>query len=147
MRSEQGGGQPLRKLAPLGLIARVIVGASDAVRARVEVGLGRAFATRNGAGHGPADGNGDAVLTAGGHDLKVWYFQGPASQLALQLFVTPPSGSETIFSMKDDAADLSSALADLGGEATPQGIKFKLDASVLFDFNSRCSSPLRTRRS
>ncbi len=91
--------------------------------------------------HGPADANGDVVLTAGGHDLKVWYFQGPASQLALQLFITPPGGTEKIFSMKDYAADLGAALADLGGEATPQGIKIRLDASVLFDFNKAVLKP------
>jgi outer membrane protein OmpA-like peptidoglycan-associated protein len=83
--------------------------------------------------HGPDDANGDIALKPGLHDIKVWWFQGPRDQIALQLWITPPGGSEKIFSMKDYAGDAGQALADLGGEATPEGIRVRLDASVLFD--------------
>ena len=42
--------------------------------------------------------SGDVALGAGQHRLRVWYFQGIRYELALQLFVTPPGGSEHIFS-------------------------------------------------
>lgn len=83
--------------------------------------------------HGPDDANADVTLKAGMHDLKLWWFQGPRDQIALQLFITPPGGSEKIFSMKDYAGDAGQALVDLGGEATSEGIRVRLDASVLFD--------------
>ncbi|MFT3697052.1 MAG: OmpA family protein [Kofleriaceae bacterium] len=91
--------------------------------------------------HGPRDAKGDAQLTAGGHDLKIWYFQGPAQQIACQLFVTPPGGKEAIFSMKDFAGDLGKALTELGGEATKDGIRVRLDASVLFDLDKAALKP------
>ncbi len=36
-------------------------------------------------------------LEAGQHDLRVTYFQGPRTEIALQLFVTAPGGTEEIF--------------------------------------------------
>lgn len=91
--------------------------------------------------HGPADADGDIVLPAGMHDLKLWYFQGPANQIALQLFVTVPGGKEQLFSMKDFAGDLGKALTALGGEATKDGIRVRLDASVLFDLDKSVLRP------
>jgi outer membrane protein OmpA-like peptidoglycan-associated protein len=83
--------------------------------------------------HGADDANGDVTLKAGVHDLKLWWFQGPRDEIALQFFITPPGGTEKIFSMKDYSGDAGKALSDLGGEATSQGIRVRLDASVLFD--------------
>jgi hypothetical protein len=40
---------------------------------------------------------GEVELSAGRHRVRVWYFQGIRYELALQLFVTPPGGSERIF--------------------------------------------------
>jgi len=91
--------------------------------------------------HGADDANGDAELAPGPHDVKLWWFQGPATYLALQLFVTPPGGSEKLFSMKDFAGDLGKALTDLGGEATKDGIRVRLDASVLFDVDKAVLKP------
>lgn len=91
--------------------------------------------------HGATDVSGDVTLTAGMHDLKVWYYQGPATSIALQLFVTPPGGKEKIFSMKDFAGDMGKALASLGGEATKDGIRVRLDASVLFDVDKSALKP------
>ena len=91
--------------------------------------------------HGPEDKTGEVNLKAGKHTIKVWYFQGPATEIALQLFVTPPGGPEKIFSMKDYAGEAGKALVDLGGEATPQGIRVRLDASVLFDVDKAILKP------
>jgi outer membrane protein OmpA-like peptidoglycan-associated protein len=91
--------------------------------------------------HGPDEVQGKATLKAGLHDIKVWYFQGPAEQIALQLWITPPGGTEKIFAMKDYAGDLGRALKDLGGEATPEGIRVRLDASVLFDLDKAVLKP------
>lgn len=46
--------------------------------------------------HAPSSKEGTVYLTAGTHDLKVLYFQGPRIEIALQLFWTPPSMSEVV---------------------------------------------------
>ena len=38
--------------------------------------------------HGVSEVEGEVELTAGRHAMKVWYFQGPATEIALQLFIT-----------------------------------------------------------
>ena len=86
--------------------------------------------------HAPADAEGEITLKPGMHDLKLWYFQGPATQIALQLFV-----NDKLFSMQDFAGDLGKALTDLGGEATKDGIRVRLDASVLFDLDKSALKP------
>jgi outer membrane protein OmpA-like peptidoglycan-associated protein len=91
--------------------------------------------------HGPEDATGEVSLKAGAHAIKVWYFQGPANEIAIQLFITPPGGTEKIFSMKDYAGDSGKAFSDLGGEATPAGIRIRLDAGVLFDVDKAVLKP------
>jgi len=39
-------------------------------------------------------------LAAGDHSLVLEYFQGPRYEIALQVFVTPPGGTEGIFSVR-----------------------------------------------
>lgn len=46
--------------------------------------------------HPPSSKDGTVQLTQGMHELKVVYFQGPANQIALQLFWTPPGAPEEI---------------------------------------------------
>jgi hypothetical protein len=46
--------------------------------------------------HRPSSKDGSIQLTQGMHDLKVLYFQGPAAEIALQLFWTPPGSPEEI---------------------------------------------------
>lgn len=72
-------------------------------------------------------------LTAGVHAIKVWFFQGPAETLALQLFITPPGGEERIFSLADYSPNVTAAARRLDAQATPEGIRIKLDAQILFD--------------
>lgn len=47
--------------------------------------------------HAPLSRTGRIHLTAGAHQLKLLYFQGPGTLLALQLFVTPPGRGEKTF--------------------------------------------------
>jgi len=72
-------------------------------------------------------------LSRGPHDLKVWYFQGPGTELSLQLFVGPPGGAEKIFAMGEFAAGLAAAARKLDAQATADGIRIRMDASILFD--------------
>lgn len=51
--------------------------------------------------HGEQDIAGEIELSAGQHRVELQYFQGPATQVALQLFVTPPGGSEHIWTVDD----------------------------------------------
>ena len=83
--------------------------------------------------HGANEVSGSVDLTRGRHTMKVWYFQGPATEIALQLWITPPKGKEKIFSLADYSLGLSKALSDVMAEATPQGIRMSLDAALLFD--------------
>jgi outer membrane protein OmpA-like peptidoglycan-associated protein len=77
---------------------------------------------------------GEIELAAGPHDLKVWFFQGPATELGIQLFVQAPGWpEERIFVLGDFSAGLSDALKKVGAQATTDGIKVELDAAVLFD--------------
>lgn len=46
--------------------------------------------------HAPTSKDATISLESGRHDLKLRYFQGPKVQIALQLFWTPPGGSEEI---------------------------------------------------
>ncbi len=50
--------------------------------------------------HAPAERRGTIHLTPGNHEIVLEYFQGPRYQIALQLFMTPPGGQETIFSLE-----------------------------------------------
>ena len=44
--------------------------------------------------------SGSVYLNSGLHNIRVDYFQGPKTMLGLQLFITPPGGTEKIFSPK-----------------------------------------------
>jgi hypothetical protein len=47
--------------------------------------------------HPPSSRTGNMRLTTGEHTMFVSYFQGPRFDIALQLFVTPPGGTERLF--------------------------------------------------
>ncbi len=73
-------------------------------------------------------------LTAGPHDMRLWYFQGPPTEIGLQLRVQPPGAAAfKIFSLADFAGPMAEALKTLKAEATPDGIRVRLDAALLFD--------------
>lgn len=50
--------------------------------------------------HPPKSVSGSVNLSAGDHELVLEYFQGPRYLIALQVWVTPPGGSEQIFSVR-----------------------------------------------
>ena len=79
--------------------------------------------------HGTLDKTETMTLSRGRHAIKVWFYQGPATELALQLFVKPAGGEEKIFGMTDYAAGAGKVSA----ESTPEGIRVRMDAAILFD--------------
>jgi outer membrane protein OmpA-like peptidoglycan-associated protein len=85
--------------------------------------------------HGFDGPSGEIALAKGPHTMRLWYFQGPATEIGLQLFVIPPGGEEKIFALSDFASGLSSALKNVNATATKEGIRVNLDAAVLFDTN------------
>ncbi len=91
--------------------------------------------------HAMAEGTGEIQLAKGPHAIKVWFFQGPATELGLQLFVTPPGQDERIFDMKDFSAGLADALGRVKAEATAEGIRVRMDAQVLFDTGKATLKP------
>jgi hypothetical protein len=50
--------------------------------------------------HPPTSASGSINLSSGDHELVLEYFQGPRYLIALQVWVTPPGGSEQIFSVR-----------------------------------------------
>lgn len=91
--------------------------------------------------HGFDGKEGEVALSKGPHTIRLWYFQGPATEIGLQLFVIPPGGEEKIFSLTDFASGLSSALKNVDARATKEGIRVNLDAAVLFDTNKHELKP------
>ncbi|MFN8355021.1 MAG: OmpA family protein [Spirosomataceae bacterium] len=85
--------------------------------------------------HGSSAVDGEVTLTAGLHQMKVWYFQGPATQIAMQLFVREPGEPEEnrkIFDLNNYSKSLKAAAANNKAIITPEGIKVRFD-NVLFD--------------
>ena len=79
--------------------------------------------------HGTLEKTETMTLSRGRHAIKVWFYQGPATELALQLFIKPAGGEEKIFAMTDYAAGAGKVSA----ETTPEGIRVRMDAAILFD--------------
>jgi len=90
----------------------------------------------NDGGHPMQSGEAELELGKGRHAIKVWYFQGPAMEVGLQLFITVPGAeNEKIFSLADFSAGVSGAFKNVNARATKEGIRIQLDAQVLFDTN------------
>ena len=91
--------------------------------------------------HGMNEVAGEIQLAKGPHEIKVWFFQGPATELGLQLFVTPPGEEEQIFDMQNFSAGLAAALGRVKAEATADGIRVHMDAQVMFDTGKSTLKP------
>jgi hypothetical protein len=52
--------------------------------------------------HAPQSREGTIELASGDHELILEYYQGPRYHIALQVFVTPPNGTEEIFSVRQE---------------------------------------------
>jgi outer membrane protein OmpA-like peptidoglycan-associated protein len=90
----------------------------------------------NDGGHPMQSAEAEQELGKGRHAIKVWYFQGPATEVGLQLFITVPGAeNEKISSLADFSAGVSGAFKNVNARATKEGIRIQLDAQVLFDTN------------
>jgi len=84
--------------------------------------------------HGEQSVEGDTTLNKGLHQIKIWYFQGPATEIALQLFVKRPSAEEEeIFDLTKFNKSLQNAAKNLNASITDEGIKIMLPNKILFD--------------
>lgn len=84
--------------------------------------------------HGEQSMEGGIELKNGLHQIKLWYFQGPATEIALQLFVKRPNAeNEEIFDLKNFNWSLQSAAKTLNASITDEGIKILLPNKILFD--------------
>jgi outer membrane protein OmpA-like peptidoglycan-associated protein len=84
--------------------------------------------------HGENSAEGALNLNKGLHQMKIWYFQGPATEIALQFFVKKPnSENEEIFDLKDFNKSLTTASKTLNASLCDEGIKISLPAKILFD--------------
>ena len=55
--------------------------------------------------HSPQGSRGKVQLAAGAHDIRISYFQGPRTEVALVLLVKPPGRSWRLFDTRDFPAD------------------------------------------
>ena len=83
--------------------------------------------------HGFNEIEGQSQLTKGIHTIKVWFFQGPAVELGLQVFITPPDKEKVIFNMNDYSSGLAIAAKKVNATTTKEGIKIELPNNILFD--------------
>lgn len=82
--------------------------------------------------HAPTSRAGTVTLSPGPHRLRVAYFQGPAQEVALQLFVTPPGLKERVFVITEFARQRLAVLRRLEATPTRDGTLVTLAASKLF---------------
>jgi len=82
--------------------------------------------------HPPTSKSGAVELKSGPHRIRVAYFQGPAQEVALQLFVTPPGLEERVFVVTDFARQRALVFKRLGATATREGTLISLDVTKLF---------------
>lgn len=85
--------------------------------------------------HDMTSADAEQQLGKGRHAIKVWYFQGPATEVGLRLFIKAPGEKEKIFSLDDFSVGVSAALNSVSAKATRDGILVQLDAQLLFDSN------------
>jgi outer membrane protein OmpA-like peptidoglycan-associated protein len=83
--------------------------------------------------HGMADQSGDVKLTKGEHKFRLSYFQGPATGIGLQVFVTPPGGTEKIFRLQDFNKAVAESRSLLGVTEDAKEIHVQFGSEVLFD--------------
>ncbi|MGA7966827.1 MAG: OmpA family protein [Gammaproteobacteria bacterium] len=83
--------------------------------------------------HSWSEATGGIQLSQGNHQFRLSYFQGPAASLGLQLWVTPPGGSEKIFALQDFNREMVQDRAALGVSEDALEIRVKFGSDVLFD--------------
>jgi outer membrane protein OmpA-like peptidoglycan-associated protein len=84
--------------------------------------------------HGENSVDAEINLDKGLHYIKVWYFQGPATEIALQLYIREPdSGEEEIFDISKYNARLGEVVKELNATADNEGIRVLLPDKILFE--------------
>lgn len=94
--------------------------------------------------HSMRDASGTVTLTAGAHAWRLRYFQGPATQIGLEVFVTPPGGHERIFSLSDFDQQTLESRKRLGVTEDAHAIHVRLGSEVLFDTGQYALRPEAT---
>jgi outer membrane protein OmpA-like peptidoglycan-associated protein len=92
--------------------------------------------------HGTQETEGEVFLNKGNHTIKVWYFQGPAYEISLQLFIKMP-GSEDfeIFDLRKMNKKLLEASKKIEIKTDSTGIRLNLPAGILFDTGKSVLKP------
>ena len=85
---------------------------------------------------------GAVTLRQGDHRLRLSYFQGPATEIGLKLFVTPPGGPEKIFRLQDFNKDVLDNRGLLGVTENETEIRIRFGAEVLFETGKFDLKPL-----
>jgi outer membrane protein OmpA-like peptidoglycan-associated protein len=86
---------------------------------------------------------GRVKLTQGDHQVRLSYFQGPATQLGLRLLVTPPgSDFERVFRLSDFNKAVAENRRLLGVVENRDEIRIRFGAEVLFDTGKYVLKPL-----
>jgi outer membrane protein OmpA-like peptidoglycan-associated protein len=84
--------------------------------------------------HGEQTAEGNIHLNKGLHKIKIWYFQGPATEICLQFFVKKPnSDEEEIVDLKHFNSSLLRAAETLNASLIEEGILISLPEKLLFE--------------
>ena len=83
--------------------------------------------------HSMADKSAAVSLQQGNHVFRLRYFQGPAAQLGLQLFVKVPGSKEKIFALQDFNQKVLESRRTLHVTEDAHAIRIRMGSEVLFD--------------
>jgi outer membrane protein OmpA-like peptidoglycan-associated protein len=83
--------------------------------------------------HGMIAHSGTVKLAQGAHAFRLSYFQGPAYEIGLEFYVTPPAGKEKIFELQDFNKSVVANRRLLGVTESDKEILVRLGAAVLFE--------------
>jgi outer membrane protein OmpA-like peptidoglycan-associated protein len=83
--------------------------------------------------HSMRDKSAAVTLKQGNHTFRLRYFQGPAAELGLQLFVKEPGAKEKIFALQDFDQKVLDSRRRLHVTEDAHAIHIRLGAEVLFD--------------
>jgi outer membrane protein OmpA-like peptidoglycan-associated protein len=91
--------------------------------------------------HSMSDKQASVTLQQGIHAFRLRYFQGPAAQIGLQLFVREPGGKEKIFALQDFDQKVLESRRQLHVTEDAHAIHIRLGAELLFDSGKSDLSP------
>jgi outer membrane protein OmpA-like peptidoglycan-associated protein len=83
-------------------------------------------------------------LTAGDHEFRLSYMQGPRYGVGLQLWVTPPGEKEKIFNLQDFSKAVIDSRSALDVTEDDREIRVNVGAEVLFDTGKYALRPAAT---